>query len=567
MEWSFIDILTLIGSLGIFLFGMKMMSEALQKAAGNRLRTILAAMTSNRFLGILTGFLITAIIQSSSATTVMVVSFVNAGLLSLSQAFGVIMGANVGTTITAWIVSLFGFKVDISTFAIPIIAFSVPLLFSKHNSRRYIGEIIMGFSLLFLGIGLLKESVPDISQHPEILEFLGNYTSMGFVSVLLFLLVGTLLTIIVQSSSATMAITLIMCSQGWIDFQMAAAIVLGENIGTTITANIAAWSGNIAAKRAAFSHLLFNLCGVMWMLIVFYPFTNMILSLVEKIGPSNPAEVSAFALSLFHTSFNICNICILVWFSNYIVKFIEKVIKKKSVPENEKDEIFHLQYISTGLLSTSELSILQVSKEIVVYSERTQRMLNQVRDLLCEDETIEFTKRYSRIEKYENISDRMEIEIANYLTALASGRLSNESKKQIQIKLRIISEIESIGDSCYNIARILQRKREQEVEFTQNISKQIQTMFELIDRAMTQMVVCLRNDNLHLSEIHKSQNFENEINNLRNQFKNQNVEDVNNGKYPYGVSTLYMDIIVECEKIGDYIINAVEAAADFKKEK
>lgn len=567
MEFGFLDFLTLVGSLGIFLFGMKMMSEALQKAAGNRLRTILAAMTSNRFVGIFTGFLITAIIQSSSATTVMVVSFVNAGLLSLSQAFGVIMGANVGTTITAWIVSLFGFKVDISTLAIPIIAFSVPLLFSKHNSRRYIGEIIMGFSLLFLGIGLLKESVPDISQHPEILEFLRGYTSMGFASVLLFLLVGTLLTIIVQSSSATMAITLIMCSQGWIDFQMAAAMVLGENIGTTITANLAAWSGNIAAKRAAFSHLLFNLFGVLWMLVVFYPFTNFILSLVEKIGPTNPSEVSAFSLSLFHTMFNICNICILVWFSNYIVKLIEKVIKKKAIPEDEKDEIFHLQYISTGLLSTSELSLLQASKEIAVYENRTHRMLDQVRDLLCEDETIEFTKRYSRIEKYENISDRMEIEIANYLTALASGRLSTEGKKQVQMKLRIISEIESIGDSCYNIARILQRKREQEVSFTKYISEQLQSMFELVDRAMSQMAVCLNEEHVSSSEIHKSQNLENEINNLRNQLKRQNVEDVKDGKYPYGVSTLYMDIVVECEKIGDCIINAVEAAADFKIEK
>ncbi|MBO7255596.1 MAG: Na/Pi cotransporter family protein [Paludibacteraceae bacterium] len=567
MEFSFLDFLTLVGSLGIFLFGMKMMSEALQKAAGNRLRTILAAMTSNRFVGIFTGFLITAIIQSSSATTVMVVSFVNAGLLSLSQAFGVIMGANVGTTITAWIVSLFGFKVDISTLAIPIIAFSVPLLFSKHNSRRYIGEIIMGFSLLFLGIGLLKESVPDISQHPEILEFLRGYTSMGFASVLLFLLVGTLLTIIVQSSSATMAITLIMCSQGWIDFQMAAAMVLGENIGTTITANLAAWSGNIAAKRAAFSHLLFNLFGVLWMLVVFYPFTNFILSLVEKIGPTNPSEVSAFSLSLFHTMFNICNICILVWFSNYIVKLIEKVIKKKAIPEDEKDEIFHLQHISTGLLSTSELSLLQASKEIAVYENRTHRMLDQVRDLLCEDETIEFTKRYSRIEKYENISDRMEIEIANYLTALASGRLSTEGKKQVQMKLRIISEIESIGDSCYNIARILQRKREQEVSFTKYISEQLQSMFELVDRAMSQMAVCLDEEHVSTSEIHKSQNLENEINNLRNQLKRQNVEDVKDGKYPYGVSTLYMDIVIECEKIGDCIINAVEAAADFKIEK
>lgn len=567
MEYGIKEVLTLIGSLGIFLFGMKMMSEALQKVAGNRLRTILAAMTSNRFVGIITGFLITAIIQSSSATTVMVVSFVNAGLLSLSQAFGVIMGANVGTTITAWIVALLGFKVDISSVAIPIIAFSVPLLFSKHNSRRYVGEIIMGFSLLFLGIGLLKSSVPDINHHPEILEFLKNYTDLGFGSVLLFLLVGTILTIVVQSSSATMAITLIMCSQGWIDFPLAAAMVLGENIGTTITANIAAWSGNIAAKRAAFSHFLFNMFGVCWMLFAFYPFTNMVQTIVEKIGPSNPSEISAFSLSLFHTMFNICNICILVWFSNYIVKFIERVFKKKAVPSNDNDEIFHLQYISTGLLSTSELSILQASKEIVVYGERTHKMFNQVRDLLCENETIEFTKRYSRIEKYENISDRMEIEIANYLTSLASGRLSTESKKQVQTKLRIISEVESIGDSCYNIARILQRKREQEVEFSKHISEQLQTMFELVDRAMSQMEHCLSDDNFQLSELHKSQNFENEINNFRNQLKTQNVEDVKDGKYPYNISTLYMDIVVECEKIGDYIINVVEAIADFKAEK
>lgn len=567
MEYGIKEILTLIGSLGIFLFGMKMMSEALQKVAGNRLRTILAAMTSNRFVGIITGFLITAIIQSSSATTVMVVSFVNAGLLSLSQAFGVIMGANVGTTITAWIVALLGFKVDISSVAIPIIAFSVPLLFSKHNSRRYVGEIIMGFSLLFFGIGLLKSSVPDINHHPEILEFLKNYTNLGFGSVLLFLLVGTILTVVVQSSSATMAITLIMCSQGWIDFPLAAAMVLGENIGTTITANIAAWSGNIVAKRAAFSHFLFNMFGVCWMLVAFYPFTNMVQTIVEKIGPSNPSEISAFSLSLFHTMFNICNICILVWFSNYIVKFIEKIIKKKAVSTNDNDEIFHLQYISTGLLSTSELSILQASKEIVVYGERTHKMFNQVRDLLCENETIEFTKRYSRIEKYENISDRMEIEIANYLTSLASGRLSTESKKQVQTKLRIISEVESIGDSCYNIARILQRKREQEVEFSKHISEQLQTMFELVDRAMSQMEHCLNDDNFQLSELHKSQNFENEINNLRNQLKTQNVEDVKDGKYPYNISTLYMDIVVECEKIGDYIINVVEAIADFKAEK
>lgn len=566
MEFGFVKALTLIGSLGVFLYGMKMMSEALQKFAGNRLRAILSAMTSNRFVGILTGFLITAIIQSSSATTVMVVSFVNAGLLSLSQAFGVIMGANIGTTITAWIVSIFGFKVDISSSAIPIIALSVPLIFSKHNSRRYLGELIMGFSLLFMGLGLLKNAVPNVGDHPEVLEFLRNYTNMGYASVLLFLCVGTVLTIVVQSSSATMAITLIMCSQGWINFEMAAAMILGENIGTTITANIAAISANTAAKRAAFSHLLFNLFGVCWILALFYPFTRFTCSLVEKIGPDNPTEVAAFSLSLFHTMFNLCNVFVLVWFSKYIVKMVEKIVVRKSTSSDDDEEIFHLQHISTGLLSTSELSILQAKKEIVVYGERTHRMLEQVRDLLCETDSAEFANRFSRIEKYENISDRMEVEIANYLTSVASGRLSTESKAKLQRKLRIISEIESIGDACYNIARVLQRKKDQGIEFSQHLNNQIHTMFELVDRAMTQMVTDLGADHLIDADYHKIRNYENEINNLRNQLKQQNIEDVKDGAYPYAVSTLYIDIIAECEKIGDYIINVIEASIDPKQQ-
>ncbi len=558
-----LGLLTLCGALGVFLYGMKLMSEALQKVAGNKMRTILAAVTKNKFVGIITGLFITAVIQSSAATIVMVVSFVNAGLLNLVQAFSVIMGANIGTTATAWIISLLGFSVNVSALAVPIIAFALPLLFSGNNTRRYYGELIFGFALLFMGLGMLKAAVPPIDQHPEALAFLQNFSDPNHWNILLFMAVGAILTIIVQSSSVTVAITLVMCANGWIPEYLACAMVLGENIGSTITANLAAIGSNLQARRAAFSHTVFNIIGVIWAFLAFNWLYKGVVYLGDLWGPSDQAASVAFNISLFHTVFNILNVLFLSWFSKYIVLVVEKVIRPKKKDASD-DEVFQLAYINTGMLSTAELSLLQAHKEIVIYGERTHKMFTQVRDLLVENEVNEFAKRYSRIEKYENISDRMEVEIANYLMSVGTGRLSAESKRQLQMKMRMASEIESIGDSCYNIARILQRQRGQEVDFPEHITQQIQSMFELTDRAMTRMISNLKDETLQTAEIHKTQNLENEINNLRNQLKMQNLKDVSDGKYPYVASTYYMDIIVECEKIGDYIVNVVEAEADTK---
>lgn len=593
MEYSFYDFLTLIGALGLFLYGMKIMSEGLQKAAGNKLRAILAAMTKNRVAGVFTGVLITALIQSSSATTVMVVSFVNAGLLSLLQSVTVIMGANIGTTITAWIISLFGFKVSIAAFSLPMIAVSIPFIFSAKSKRKSIGEFILGFALLFMGLELLKNSVPDLKANPEILEFLTQYTNSGFGSVLIFLFIGTILTIIVQSSSATMAITLIMVSKGWISYELGAAMVLGENIGTTITANIAAIPANISAKRAALAHTTFNVFGVIWMLFLFFPFLRMITYLVSNFGPGDPTQLTAFTsgidantlkaitsdkegltatqealkaqlfdyqmatsygLSLFHTLFNLINTFIMIWFANIITKLVSFVVKKK-----ESDEEFQLKYISTGMLSTSELSLLQAWKELKVYSERTARMFKLVRDLYYEENENEFVKKFSRIQKYENISDRMEVEIAKYLTKVAEGRLSEDSKHQLQTMLRVVSEIESVGDSCYNLARTIMRKREDKSVYNSEMNANIDLMMNLVEGAIHQMNESLENNHISNEEVNRSINIENEINNFRNQLKLQNVEDVKGKKYSYQASVTYMDIIVECEKMGDYIINVVEA--------
>ncbi len=593
MEYSFYDFLTLIGALGLFLYGMKIMSEGLQKAAGNKLRAILAAMTKNRVAGVITGVLITALIQSSSATTVMVVSFVNAGLLSLLQSITVIMGANIGTTVTAWLISLLGFKVSIAAFALPLIAVSIPFIFSAKSKNKSIGEFIMGFALLFMGLELLKNSVPDLKANPEILEFLTQYTTSGFGSVLTFLFIGTVLTIVVQSSSATMAITLIMVSKGWISYELGAAMVLGENIGTTITANIAAIPANVSAKRAALAHTAFNIFGVIWMLFLFYPFLNMITYLVTNFGPGDPTQLTSFTssidaqtlntissdsknltesqtvlqsqlidyqlatsygLSLFHTMFNLINTFIMVWFANLIAKLVTFVVKKK-----ESDEEFQLKYISTGMLSTSELSLLQAWKELKVYSERTTRMFKLVRDLYYEENENEFVKKFSRIQKYENISDRMEVEIAKYLTKVAEGRLSEDSKHQLQTMLRVVSEIESVGDSCYNLARTIMRKREDKSVYNSEMNANIDLMMNLVEGAIHQMNESLENNHISNEEVNRSVNIENEINNFRNQLKLQNVEDVKGKKYSYQASVTYMDIIVECEKMGDYIINVVEA--------
>ena len=595
MEYTFFDFLTLIGSLGLFLYGMKVMSEGLQKVAGDRLRGILTAMTTNRVTGVLTGVLITALIQSSSATTVMVVSFVNAGLLSLTQSVSVIMGANVGTTVTAWIISIFGFKVNISLFAIPLIGLAIPFIFSGNSRRRSWGEFIIGFAFLFMGLEFLKNSVPDIQNNPEILSFLTEYTNMGYLSVLLFLLIGTIVTIVVQSSSATMAITLIMCSKGWISFDIAAAMVLGENIGTTLSANV-------SAKRAAFAHFMFNIFGVCWMLILFFPFTHFIGFLVKELTGGSPTDLMTFiqhhspavvnrisaesaaglsadelalraqyqgmqvtvsyALSLFHTVFNILNVLVMIWFVNLYVKIVTRVIKLK----HSDDEEFQLKFISSGMLSTSELSLLQAKKEIALYGQRTQRMFGMVKDLLHEKEGSEtFSKIYSRIEKYEKISDRMELEIAAYLNQVADGRLSYDGKLQVSAMLTMTTEIESIGDSCFHLARTVIRKQEAKVEFNEGIEKDIDLMFKLVSEALDNMNIILDKNDMAESDLNKSYNKEMEINNFRNQLRMENIENINSKKYEYQSGIYFMDIISECEKLGDYVVNVVEAVKEKRR--
>ena len=560
MEYSFYDFLKLIGSLGLFLYGMKIMSEGLQKVAGDRLRSILTAMTTNRVTGVLTGVLITALIQSSSATTVMVVSFVNAGLLTLAESISVIMGANIGTTVTAWIISIFGFKVDMAAFALPLLAIALPLIFSGKSNRKSIGEFIFGFSFLFMGLSYLKANAPDLNANPEMLAFVQNYTDMGFFSILLFLFIGTILTMIVQASAATMAITLIMCANGWISLELGAALVLGENIGTTITANLAALTANTQAKRAALAHFVFNVFGVIWVLIIFHPFMELVNWVVDTFFQSNNPEVAiSYKLSAF---FNICNVCILIWG----VKLIERTVCALIRPK-EEDEEPRLRFITGGMLSTAELSILQARKEIHLFAERTHRMFGMVQDLMHTEKDDDFNKLFSRVEKYENISDNMELEIANYLNQVSEGRLSSESKLQIRAMLREVTEIESIGDSCYNLARTINRKRQTNQDFTEKQYEHIHFMMKLTDDALAQMIVVVEKPEHQSIDINKSFNIENEINNYRNQLKNQNILDVNNKEYDYQMGVYYMDIIAECEKLGDYVVNVVEASSDVKEKK
>ena len=600
MDFGLIDLLTLIGSIGLFLYGMKLMSEGLQKAAGDRLRNILAWMTNNRLVGALTGILVTALIQSSSATTVMIVSFVNAGLLSLGQSMAVIMGANVGTTATAWILYLGGFKVNLAAASIPIIAFTLPMMFSQKNSWKSWGEVLLGFAFLFMGLDLLNHSVPDLRSNPELFAAIQNYADMGWISVVLFAFIGMIITIVVQSSSVTFAITLVICSKGWISFEMAAALVLGSNIGTCITPIIASASGNIWAKRSAMGHLLFNVLGSVWVLALYYPFMKLVVwlstlgqgdptALLSFVNNTDPAIINAlnegtldladpvnqqlattfaanqayvsFGLSIFHTLFNAINICVMIWLTGVYVKIVTKLVPSK--PTEEEGES-HLKFITAGMLSTSELSILQARKEIQLYGERTQRMFGLVRDLFHETDDKEFTSKYSRIQKYENISDRMEMEIAEYLTKVSAGRLSDESKHQVQMKLRVISEIESVADSCYNLARTLQRRFQQPEKFPEDIDGNIELMFNLIESGLQNMCNVLCEEHIDQSYVNSAQNIENEINNYRNQLKLQNVIAVNEGYYNYPVATTYMDTIVECEKMGDYIVNVVEAVADSK---
>jgi len=593
MNYSFLDFMMLIGALGLFLFGMKTMSEGLQKAAGNKLRSVLTAMTKNRFAGVLAGLIVTAIVQSSSATTVMLVSFVNAGLLNLVQSISVIMGANIGNTVTAWIIALFGFNFNISAFSIPLIAIATPMIFSTKSTYKSYGEFIIGFALLFLGLDFMKDSVPDLQNNPGILEFLTQFTQSGFSSVFIFFIVGAVLTVIVQSSAATMTITLVMVAKGWISFELGVAMVLGENLGTTITANLAAIPANIAAKRAAFAHTLFNIIGVIWVLVLFYPMLKLTINFSELIGLGNPdtftqeinsnpnavhilsADVAsldvkeiayremllkyqtstAYGLALFHTVFNITNILLMVWFTKSIAKFVSFVLRSKTTDDAE----FQLRYISMGLLSTSELSLIQAWNEIKSYSLRAQKMFEIVRKFYHEQNENEAVKLFTRIQKYEGISDRMEVEIASYLTKVSDGRLSPESKHQVQKMLRVVSEIESVCDGSHNIGRTIVRRNENKVAYTEEMDNNIQLMMNLVDKAIQQMIDALENDDVSYEELIRSKNTENEINNFRNRLKTQNILDINSKKYKYQISVTYMDIIIECEKMGDYIINILEA--------
>ncbi len=603
MNYSILDFLGLLGAVGLFLYGMKVMSEGLQKAAGDRLRNILSAMTRNRFTGTITGFFITALIQSSSASTVMVVSFVNAGLMTLAQSMAVIFGANVGTTFTAWIIALFGFKVDISAFALPLIGIAVPLLFAKKSRTKSIGEFTIGFAFLFMGLDMISKYVPDLQSNPEMFEFLEHYASMGFGSVLIFLFVGMLVTTIIQSSAAMFAITLIMCSKGWITFDLACALILGSNIGTTITPLLASMSGNVAAKRTAMGHLLFNVLGTVWVLAVFFPFVGLNTWITEEIGQGDPAalyqyvndlkandpdmynrlyssslptddgvvlshrsmiarmQVSvSFGLSIFHTVFNLINLAIMIWLTGVYVKVVEFLVPAR----HHGDDEFQLKFISSGILSASELNIAQAEKEMFVFAERVARMLPMARELVhARDGSDDFNQRYSRLEKYEEISDRMELEIANYLNRCAEGRLSNESKRRIASMLSIDSEIESIADCFLGVGKILLRKQQGNAVFNDEIYKNIDLMFDYVEKAMHNMLRLLETpETQNEHDIITSYNREREINNLRNQLRTGNVESINDRHYEYQSGIYYMDIVATLEKTGDYIINVVDTIRD-----
>lgn len=555
----------LIGSLALLMYGMKAMSESLQKMAGPQLRRLLGAMTTNRFTGLLTGMFVTAAVQSSTATTLMTVSFVNAGLLTLVQAISVILGAHIGTTVTAWFMSL-GFFLDLSSYV--FLGFFIGIILIYMKRRRIIGDFLFGVAFLFLGLATLKETgfalVEDQDAHAAISAFFSQLNEPTFWNYLLFLAIGTALTLLVQSSAAIMAFTMILCATGILHIDHGFMLVLGENIGTTITSNIVAANANTPARRAAFAHLFINVLGVAWALILFQPFASFVCGLFgfdrtlifsDTTGMAHPVKI-AVILAAFHTLFNIINSLLLIWFTPQIEKLVCAVIKAKSGDGEEED--FRLHFITSGLMKTPELSILEAQKEIHSFSERIQRMFGMVRELVGEDDPAKFAKEYSRIEKYEGISDNMEMEIAKYLDEVSDSHLSDESKAKIRAMLREISEIESIGDACYNIARTLNRRMKGKEAFTDDQRLHIHQMMELTDQALAQMIVVLvgyREQN----DVNRSFNIENEINNYRNQLRSQNINDVNNQKYTYAIGTMYMDIINECEKLADYVVNVVEA--------
>lgn len=548
------------GSLALLIYGMKIMSEALQKMAGPQLRHVLGAMTTNRFTGMLTGTFITSAVQSSTATTVMTVSFVNAGLLTLAQAISVIMGANIGTTLTAWIMSL-GYSLDLTNFVFPAFLVGIVLIYSRKH--RYKGDFLFGIAFLFFSLVLLSDTGKsmNLQNNRTVIDFFGSFDVNSYTTILIFLLIGTIITLIVQSSAAVMAITILLCSTGVLPVYLGIALVMGENIGTTGTANLVALGSNTQARRTAMAHLVFNVFGVIWVLCLFYPFVHTICHIVGY-DPDGPRlsvhELSVklpIILATFHTFFNVLNTGILIWFIPQIEKVVCWIVKSG---KKEEDEEFRLRFIQAGIMKTPELSVLEAQKEICSFAERIQRMFGMVRELLNTKEDSKFVKLFTRIEKYESISDNMELEIAKYLSAVSDAHLSDDTKGKIRGMMREISELESIGDSCYNLARTISRQNNSKENFTEQQYEHIHQMFELTDESLSQMNVVIngRKENV---DINHSFNIENEINNYRKQLRNQNINDIDNHLYTYTSGTMYMDIINECEKLGDYVVNVVEA--------
>lgn len=560
MEFGIFELLQLIGALGFFIFGMKIMSDGIQKVAGSKMRSILSKMTSNRFLGITTGFLITALLQSSSATTVMIVSFVNAGLLSLVESVGVIMGANIGTTITAWLISILGFKVKISSIALPIIAIGFPMMFASKANIRSWAEVFIGFALLFMGLDELKNSVPDLKQNPEFLSFLANYAEMGYLSTIIFIGVGTILTLVVQSSSAAMALTLVMCYEGYIPFELAAAMVLGENIGTTITANLAAMVGNVHAKRSARAHFIFNIFGVIWMIIAFPFFIKMIdnyMSLNMQMSPLNVVGESVaipIGLSIFHTTFNIINVLLMVGF----VPLISRIVIKIQPSKGEVDEEFHLEHIGTGLMQTTELSILEANKEVAKFGKIIAKLFGFIPELLKEKDSKKCSTLMARIRKYEEITDRMEVEIADYLAKASQGELSVAASIKVRAMISMINDMERIGDICYQMSISVERKNEQKAQFMPEPTDSLEEMIAEVTKAL---VVMNNNLNTHYSQVVLTEADEVEIiiNKLRNKLRKNYLQRIEKGEVKIETAMIYNNLIHSLEKVGDHIFNISEA--------
>ena len=560
MKFGIIELLTLIGALGFFIYGMKVMSDGIQKVAGSKMRSILSKMTSNRFLGITTGFILTALLQSSSATTVMIVSFVNAGLLSLVESIGVIMGANIGTTVTAWLISLLGFKVKIASIALPIIAIGFPMMFSSKSNIKSWAEVLIGFALLFMGLDALKESVPNLKENTEFLAFLSSYANMGIISTLIFIGVGTILTLVVQSSSAAMALTLVMCYEGYIPFELAAAMVLGENIGTTITANLAALVGNVHAKRAARAHFIFNIFGVIWMIFAFqffinsidsYMISNMDLSPVSSVGESVAVPIG---LSIFHTTFNILNVLFLVWF----VPLISRTVIRMQPSKGEIDEEFHLEHIGGGLMQTAELSVLEAQKEVIKFGEITTRLFNMIPALMKETNNKKFDALMKRIRKYEDITDKMEVEIADYLAKSAQGEMSDSASIKVRSMISIINDMERIGDICYQMSISMERKKEKKADFTNEASKSIEDMLSEV-----QLSLNIMNNNLNSEysqvTLTEANNSEININDIRNKLRKSYLQKIEKGEMKIQTGMIYHNLIHSLEKVGDHIFNITEA--------